>query len=817
VNEDSGRVPAGHLFDARSSGWLQVLEASGRVGALLAAGEAAALGDAGSWPVGLRRATVSCLAATVPAVVWWGVELRAVYNDACIPLLGHRHPAALGLPGATGWPEGWAALGAPVTAALTRCQTTWCDDQPLTVVRDGRRQEAHFGVTILPMVGRDLEVTGVYTTLADTSMRVAAARRLELSHELLDAAQRLARVGGWEIDVGTWRMAGTDEVHRLTGTSSAALSEEGVEALLARVPDADRVRVETTLRRAARTGESLTLEHGMILPSGSERTVRMVAEAVRDHAGRVIALRGSTQDVTEEWLARQRLAESEERFRAAFDAAPHGMTLVSPDRRLVRANRAYQEMVGRTLEELVGTDPLDLLVPEDRPLVDERFAAVVSPAHRAYRIEVHYQRPDGTVVPAEVSVTLLTRPSGEARLVVGHIEDLRPRRAAEEATRAAEDASRAAHLARQLAAREHAVATELQRRLLPAQVGSTAGLDISACYRAGVEGVAVGGDWYDVIDLGVGRAGLVIGDVMGRGVAAAAVMGQLRAAVRGYARLDLPPAEILGLLDGLVAELGDEQLVTCVYGVYDPSERTLMFANAGHLPPLLLTARGADRLGPIRYAPLGAGLPPAHDQVVDLVPGDVLALYTDGLVEERGSDIDAGIEALAAAVARRATGGDLKGVADEIVGSLRPPGAGDDDIALVVVRVADQPTPVRGVVELIVDGDVTKVREFRRQAWVAARDWGIRPDRAEQLVLAASELATNALVHGRPPARLRLRRVGNEAVVELFDRSPVWPRPRTAGPQDEGGRGLQLVAALADRWGVRAVEEGKVVWASFRP
>ena len=102
-------------------------------------------------------------------------------------------------------------------------------------------------------------------------------------------------------------------------------------------------------------------------------------------------------------------------------------------------------------------------------------------------------------------------------------------------------------------------------------------------------GTQVGGDWYDVIELGAGRTALVIGDVMGRGVRAAAVMGQLRAAVRAYARLDLTPADVLEFLDGVVRELGEVQIVTCIYAVYDPHDRTLVYANAGHLPPLLAT------------------------------------------------------------------------------------------------------------------------------------------------------------------------------------------------------------------------------------
>ena len=125
-------------------------------------------------------------------------------------------------------------------------------------------------------------------------------------------------------------------------------------------------------------------------------------------------------------------------------------------------------------------------------------------------------------------------------------------------------------------------------------------------YRAGVEGTQVGGDWYDVIELGAGRTALVIGDVMGRGVQAAAVMGQLRSAIRAYARLDLPPDELLEHMDGLVRELGGDQIVSCVYAVFDPAEQVLRMANAGHLPPVVIAPDGtATVLAEATDPPLG--------------------------------------------------------------------------------------------------------------------------------------------------------------------------------------------------------------------
>ncbi len=172
--------------------------------------------------------------------------------------------------------------------------------------------------------------------------------------------------------------------------------------------------------------------------------------------------------------------------------------------------------------------------------------------------------------------------------------------------REAELALSAAAAAAEAAAREHAIAAELQRGLLPDTRVDAEALRLATYYRAGVEGTQVGGDWYDVIELGAQRTALVLGDVMGRGVQAAAVMGQLRSAVRAYARLDLPPAEILEHLDGVVRELGDDQIVTCIYAVFDPYDRVLSYANAGHLPPMLRRADGSvRRLQGADSAPLG--------------------------------------------------------------------------------------------------------------------------------------------------------------------------------------------------------------------
>jgi serine phosphatase RsbU (regulator of sigma subunit) len=209
-------------------------------------------------------------------------------------------------------------------------------------------------------------------------------------------------------------------------------------------------------------------------------------------------------------------------------------------------------------------------------------------------------------------------------------------------------------------------------------------------YRAGLPGTRVGGDWYDVIELPDGSVALVIGDVMGCGVAAAALMGQLRAAIRALSRLGLAPGELLAHCDGLVPDLARRTTVTCVYAVIDATRRSLTWANAGHLPPLLVaTGRRMRTLEFAAHPPLGTGLCRPEDLRADLSEGEVLVLYTDGLVERRGRPLEPGIERLGRAVSRWQVDGGSIGKFQAML-----PDESDDDAALLLVTVVDQYTPV---------------------------------------------------------------------------------------------------------------------------
>lgn len=381
--------------------------------------------------------------------------------------------------------------------------------------------------------------------------------------------------------------------------------------------------------------------------------------------------------------------------------------------------------------------------------------------------------------------------------------------------------------------REHERALILQRSLLPPGNPAAAGLDIACRYRPGTAATEVGGDWFDVIELPGHRTALVIGDVMGRGLRAAVAMGELRTAVRTLALLDLEPAEVLERLDEIARGLGDTRynrrgnvdlddlaevyLATCVYAVYDPVSRRCTIANAGHLPPVLVERDDAGRevLSPADHpalllevpkgVPLGVGGEPFEQIDMELPDGALLALYTDGLVESRHQSLDAGLTAFRTAVAD--SDRPLEDVCDRVFAGIDMLD-GEDDMALLLARVHGLPSSQVGDWRLAAEAQsVARARELARRALA---DWDL-PGLDDTTELLVSELVTNALRHGSGTIRLRLL-LDHNLVCEVWDTGQVQPRRRRARDTDEGGRGLQLVELLSNRWGSRRTPQGKAVW-----
>ncbi|MER6136233.1 SpoIIE family protein phosphatase [Streptomyces sp. NPDC001815] len=356
---------------------------------------------------------------------------------------------------------------------------------------------------------------------------------------------------------------------------------------------------------------------------------------------------------------------------------------------------------------------------------------------------------------------------------------------------------------------EHVRAQELQRGLLPRALPSVPACTSAARYLPAQQGMDVGGDWYDIIPLSGDRVALVIGDVMGHGTPEAATMGRLRTAVHTLTDLELPPDEILAHLNDIVAELGDDSYATCLYGVYDPTTGVWAFACAGHPPPAVVRPDGTVDFPEVALnPPLGAGAPPFESVELPLPEGSLLVLYTDGLVESVSRDIDTGMTQLARLLGEDSRD-DLDLLCEKLTAGLLPAQQQSaDDAALLVVRV--RRLPADSVVAWPLSPEPQAAGEARRHVREQLSHWGL-DELTMTTELLASELVGNVVRHAKGPVQLRLVR-SRTLICEVSDGSLTTPRIRRASETDEGGRGLQLVAALSQRWGTRHTATGKCIW-----
>ncbi|PYC72738.1 protein kinase [Streptomyces tateyamensis] len=356
--------------------------------------------------------------------------------------------------------------------------------------------------------------------------------------------------------------------------------------------------------------------------------------------------------------------------------------------------------------------------------------------------------------------------------------------------------------------RERATATTLQRHLLPSGTPKLSTVESAHLYLP----ATAGGDWYDVIELPGARVALVVGDVRGEGVEAAADMGQLRTAVRTLADLELAPDELLNRLDGTARRLarrsGQNPVASCVYAVYDPVTRQLTAAAAGHPAPLVVTGPGGEleRLAVPIGPPLGAGGEEREELresvTVELVDGTVLCFYTKGLLAG-DEDAPARLRRVLAHTDRA-----LPELADAVAYALADEDA-EQDAVLLLARTRG--LPADRTASWTLSADPTVVATARRLVTSQLTAWGLAAH-AFEIELVVSELVTNAIRYGDGPIVLRLIR-DRYLTCEVSDSSSTAPHLRHARSTDEGGRGLYLVMRLTDRWGTRYGPRGKTIWA----
>jgi len=359
--------------------------------------------------------------------------------------------------------------------------------------------------------------------------------------------------------------------------------------------------------------------------------------------------------------------------------------------------------------------------------------------------------------------------------------------------------------------RERATALTLQRSLLPISLSAPSTVEVRHRYLPGSKLVEVGGDWYESIALPGARVALIVGDVAGHGVKAAVTMGRLRTALHTLANLELPPAEALHVMHELMVELGVQEphFATCVYAVYDATTGRLEIASAGHLPPLLVPPTGVGELLEIPPAPpLGVeGGLAIESKEFEVEDGSLFVIYTDGLVESRGRDIDDGLERLRVLFDAESLERPMEDLAKATLDSVYAD-QHRDDIAVLLARLRRLPEDQR--VSWTLPADPAAVRRSRGLVRAQLEKWGLS-DLSYTSELVTSELITNALRYAPGPIELRLLRE-RTLICEVLDRSAALPRLRHAGDEEENGRGLVVVSQLTHRWGTRRTAEGKVVW-----
>ncbi|MFE1763542.1 SpoIIE family protein phosphatase [Streptomyces angustmyceticus] len=391
--------------------------------------------------------------------------------------------------------------------------------------------------------------------------------------------------------------------------------------------------------------------------------------------------------------------------------------------------------------------------------------------------------------------------------------------------------------------REHTTAVTLQRSLLPQTLPEQSALEAAHRYLPALAGV--GGDWFDVIPLPGARVALVVGDVVGHGLHAAATMGRLRTAVHNFSALDLPPDELLNHLDELVTHIdtdeagtaevgangGDEGTwpggadgaadgqpaqpgrtgitgATCLYAIYDPVGGRTTLARAGHPGPAVIAPDGTVSFPEVPVSPpLGlGGREPVETTELTLGEGSRLVLYTDGLIEGSDRDLGRGLDLLRTALAGAADRAPEQ-ICTAVLDTMLPEHP-SDDIALLVARTRLL-DPGR-VAEWDVPSDPAAVARTRSACLRTLESWGlVALSFTTELIL--SELITNAIRYGAQPIRVRLLH-DRALICEVSDGTSASPHLRRAATTDEGGRGLFLVAQFAQRWGTRYTPDGKVIW-----
>ncbi|MFE9774850.1 SpoIIE family protein phosphatase [Streptomyces sp. NPDC005931] len=670
-----------------------------------------------------------------------------------------------------------------------------------------------------------------------------------------DPILALNRMGSfdWDLDSGVMQM---DAQAREIFDVRPDEYDDRPETLAKRVPSGEALRLDAAVSHALKDGsENYGAYFRVRRRDGTLRWTHTQGYIRRDDTGRPRRIIGIVRDATEE------LSESEARREQAAeeDARRKQTNIVQLTTAALAHARTVQDVIDALKDthglthlgatslvmglveagriRLIAEGPAGSFVPGTRVTrIDEPYPMseavrtlspcfIESPEEFAERYPLLWPHITGLDITSAAYLPLIVqaRPIGAMGLLYSDRRGFTPE---ERNILVALGSSIAQSLQRAMFyEQEMDLAQGLQQAMLPRTIPSVPGADVAVRYRAaaigGTVGRDIGGDWYDLIPLPGNRVGAVIGDVQGHDTHAAAVMGQLRIVLRAYAAEGHPPATVMARASVFLHELDTDRSATCLYAEADLSTGVLQMVRAGHIDPLVRRTDGTCRRVCVPGG-LPLGLSAEFGQLdypvgtMELDPGDTLLLCTDGLVERPGADLDDGMETLSALVA--AGPDDVRELADRLIVVAEERG-GDDDVALLLLRRRELDSPRAGgrLQQHVAPGDPEALSGARRMIRAAVGAWGAR-DRADEVELAADELVTNALMHTEGAAVVTLRALtgsDRRLRVEVEDSSSALPRRREAGDSGVSGRGLLLVEALSDVWGVEARGGGKCVWCEF--
>lgn len=663
-----------------------------------------------------------------------------------------------------------------------------------------------------------------------------------------DLSLALNRMGSfdWDLDSGLMHM---DQPALDVFDLSAEEYDDRPETLARRVPADEAMRLDAMVSQALKSGRAnygayFRIQRG----DGTLRWTHTQGFVQRDGSGRPHRIIGIVRDATQELAdstARRELDEERQRRTSLVEgttaALAHARTVRdvievlknSEGMALLGATSLVMGLIEAGRIHLVADGPEGAFVPgtrytrtdEQYPMSEvvrtlaPRFIESAEDFADSYPVLWPHISHLGIRSAAYLPLIAQARPIGALGLLYSDKDGFT---ADERNLLVALGSSIAQSLQRaMLYEQEHDLAEGLQQAMLPRRIPDVPGAQIAVRYRSARLGRDIGGDWYDVIPLPGGRVGAVIGDVQGHDTHAAAVMGQLRIVLRAYAAEGHSPATVMARASVFLHELDTDRFATCTYAETDLTTGVVQLVRAGHVDPVMRDADGGCRKVPVEGGlPLGLsaefGRLEYPVSTVELDPGQTMVLFTDGLVEQPGADLDEGMQLLTSMITNGPQ--DLQELANRLCESVDERG-GEDDVAVLLLRrkAAHAPQPGGRLQQHVAQNDPEALSSARHMIRAAVRAWGAR-DRADEVELAADELTTNALMHTDGGAIVTIRVLtGPERRlrVDVEDRSSALPRRRDAGESGVSGRGLMLVDQLADAWGVESRGTGKCVWCEF--